>query len=684
MKYLYSCTLFISSFLLFLVQPMLAKLLLPYVGGVPSVWVVCMLFFQVLLLAGYAYAAFSSWLLLPLQQSVLHMLLYLLAILAALPFALVEPNNIDPVAAPERWLLLALLLTVGLPYFLLAANSSILQRWFYAQYDAEPYHLFSVSNLGSFAGLFAYPLVVERLFDLPQQMHYWGSGFVLIAFLFSLFPLLLYYIQRSRVGNVETRYQLFSLPAATIANIVLLAFIPSSLFLSVTLYITTDIASLPLLWVVPLALYLFSFVVVFAPWGRPWINIAQKLHPIILLIFIAIIVFRVNSVFAFMLHYICFLVVAISCHGRLSEIKPVPKKLTEYFFWVSFGGVLGGLFNVIAPHLFDDVYEYPLVIIISILALSGKHNILHGIKTLFQHKRKTAVVAVICFVLILLIWLPHDSKNNANLLHKERNFFGVYKVAERENIILLMHGTTLHGLQILDEQRRLLPTSYYTPVYNLLQKMPAEFFNKAMGVVGLGVGTAACYGREGQNIDFFEIDESVVKIANNHEYFTYLRDCPAEVNIYIGDGRMQLQQKIKPASYNLLVLDAFSSDSVPLHLLTKEAVQLYASRITPREGILAFNISNRYLSLAPFLGRIAKELGFESYVLFDKHSPDNKQPAENDIFVTTSQWLLMMPTDSPWREKITEFGFRSVAEKDIKAAILWTDEYSNIIPAIIW
>lgn len=662
MRALYLSTIFISSFLLFLVQPMLAKAILPLVGGAPAVWIVTMLFFQILLLGGYGYAAFTSARLNTRHQAWAHLALCAVAIAVSLPLTLQYRGTVAT-DHPEFWVMTTLALTVGLPYFVLSAHSSLLQRWYHHHFNTEPYHLFSASNVGSLLGLFGYPFLVEWLLPLPQQMQYWGWGFLGVAALIGVLASKLNPGQAEGVQGLGT-----ALPLKDAAKIVFAGFVPSSLFLGVTLFVTTDIASLPLLWIIPLALYLISFILVFSRSGEKYTALAQKLHLFALLVVIG----NILTLWAVFLNFLAFFIIAVSCHGQAMRMKPEAKSLTSYYFWLSLGGALGGLFNTLAPHVFNEVLEYPLVAIFSILilpvkaALANKHKL--------EPKKMALVLGFMVVVIAIILFSGLDKKSTSGIIHQSRNFFGVSKVIRQEAYTEYLHGTTTHGIQASDEKYRLHPVSYYGPLKRVIETLPAPFFDEPFAVLGLGAGTVACYGHKGQEMDFFEIDQGVIDIASNPEYFTYLRDCPPKIALFKGDGRIELAKQAD-ARYSLLLLDAFTSDAVPMHLLTNEAIKGYISKLVPDIGILAFDVSNRHLDLVPFLARLAKEQGWLSYQL--RYQPDPRNP-----FDFSSNWVLMIPPTSPWIEQIMLAGLQPVLPPE--GTPLWTDDYSNILPAIKW
>jgi len=683
MKSLFTLTVFTSAFLLLLIQPMMAKLLLPQVGGAPSVWVAAMLFFQMVLLAGYGYASVTTYYLSPRKQWWLHGAVFLLAIGISLPLQLQVPESIDATQSPVSWVLLTLLASIGLPYFVLTASSSLLQRWYYSCTQQEPYFLFSASNAGSLLGLLAYPLMIEWLFGVGDQLLFFGAAFtLLLLFFIAVYAGVLRGKPLAEHPAEKTKPDL-NLGWKLTAKTIVLAFLPSALFLALTLYLTTDIASLPLIWVIPLGLYLLSFVVVFAPWGAPWIAAAQKLHPLVILAFILTLP-GFGAIPVMISHFLLFFVVALSCHGQMARYRPQPSKLTIYFFWVSVGGVLGGLCNVLMPFLLNDTFEYVVLMLLSLLILPAKHSVLDGLRKLkdFGGLRLLAGVGGAAAIL-LLVWLPSDEEAyqsaNETLLYQSRNFYGVSRISRMESkehevaYNRYLHGTTNHGFQILNSPHTLKPVSYYSPIARLLAELPVSYFQQPFAVMGLGSGTLACYGRTGQEVDFFEIDEEVIRIASNPELFTYLRDCPPNTKVIQGDARIKIAALPADRKYNLLVMDAFSSDAIPLHLVTKEAIALYQTHAVDQTGVIAVHVSNRYFKLVPFVTRIAQELGWKTY--YQKTA--NKKVAFPEV---ASEWIVLVPKTSPWQPMLTKTGFSEFSvDSDTP---LWTDDYSHLLLAL--
>ena len=669
---LYALTLGLSALLMFWVQPLYARLVLPLLGGAPAVWITAMLFFQAALLAGYLYAHLSvQWLGLK-RQSLLHGLILLLAFVA-LPIAL--PGGWTPPggAMPMGWQFGLMAAGVGLPFFAISATAPLLQRWFAHighTHSADPYFLYSASNIGSIAALIGYPLLFEPSMGLGEQGWAWSGGYLLLVLTIGLCGLVLW---RRFVADPPGVAGEELAPSSDITwrrrgMWVLLAFAPSSLMLGVTLHISTDVAAVPLLWVVPLALYLLSFVIVFA--RRPvlphrWMVIFQV--PALALL-AATISWSHNLLWIeLLIHLEAFFLTAMVCHGELAARRPAARHLTEFYLWMSVGGVLGGLFNaLLAPLLFDSVLEYPLVIALAALlrpwrmagwrlrstgldvALPGLLALLMWLATGLGEGGYTIAISLAgCGVAIgvamlfawwgsplrfalglgvLMIMAPAmlnqvglGGLGKMDAIYSERSFFGVNRVNIMEvpfRAHLLIHGTTVHGAQQQDDAGRKIPLTYYHPdgpLGQLFQAFPFWRFNR-VGVVGLGTGAAACYARPHQDWTFFEIDPVVERIARDERYFTFLRDCAPEAKVVTGDARLMLQS-LPDESFDLLVLDAFSSDAIPVHLITAEAFAMYRRKLSPG-GVIMVHISNRYLDLEPVLGRITAETGFFGVVQY--------------------------------------------------------------------
>jgi hypothetical protein len=725
---LYALTLVLSALLMFWVQPLYTRLALPLLGGAPAVWITAMLFFQAALLAGYLYAHLSvRWLGLK-RQSLLHGVLLLLAFVA-LPIAL--PQGWMPPAGGMHagWQIALMAVGVGLPFFAVSATAPLMQRWFahagHAR-SADPYFLYSASNIGSIAALVGYPLLFEPAMRLGEQGWAWTGGYALLVLLIGWCGLILWrrFVAEPRGAEGEELELSPDISWRRRGLWILLAFAPSSLMLGVTLHLSTDVAAVPLLWVVPLALYLLSFVIVFA--RRPllphrWMLIFQV--PVLVLL-AATMTWSHNLLWIeLLIHLEAFFIAAMVCHGELAARRPAARHLTEFYLWMSVGGVLGGLFNaLLAPVLFDSVLEYPLMVVLVALlrpwrAGRGRRDIaldlvLPGLVALllwlsvglgdggYGIAISMAVFAAAVGAALLLAWRGSPLRfalglgvlmvlaplalkqqgfvglGESDTIHGERSFFGVNRVTAMESPVrahILIHGTTVHGAQLKDENARKTPLTYYHPdgpLGQVFQAFPFWRFNR-VGAVGLGAGAAACYARPEQNWTFYEIDPVVEQIARDERFFTYLADCAPEADIVIGDARLSLQAAPE-GSFDLLILDAFSSDAIPVHLLTREAFATYRRKLAPG-GVIMVHISNRYLDLEPVLGRITVETGFFGVTQYHDEGTNAVMLRYPSIWVVMARSpddIIELAPDPRWQPL-----------RGAKSA-LWTDDYVNIVGAL--
>jgi hypothetical protein len=716
---LYAATLFLSALLLFAVQPMFTKMVLPRLGGAPTVWSVAMVFFQSCLLAGYAYAHVVIRRL-PLGLGALGHLGILALAAAALPIGIAQGFDVPPTNGITLWLIALFTLSIGLPFAVLAASAPLLQGWFAATGHAQaknPYVLYAASNLGSFAALIAYPIVIEPLLTLKQQAEIWSAGYALLALAIALAGLFV-----TRAPNVFIQEQA-SAPASVRQRLVWMALsaIPAGLVIAVTSYLTTDIAAAPFLWVVPLALYLLTFVAVFRE--RPWIghDLVAKAVPI-LVAPLAVGLFGRDHVFwAAMaaINLMAFVLLALLCHGELYRRRPAPAQLTEFYLWVSAGGVLGGIFAaLVSPYVFTRVYEYPILIAAGLLVLPGFWTAAWrgalrdmappmfaaaaavAVWALFDAHLpaaaelpfQVALVALVAFMLIqrrrparffglvalgfvlTALWQP-----GFNRIETARGFFGVHQVVETADgrHRLLYHGTTLHGAQRIDDSTPPEPLTYYYAGGPIAESI-AALRNVSGGltqvaVVGLGTGSLACHKRDNERWTFFEIDPDVVRIARDPRFFTFLSACAPGVPIVLGDARLTLAASSE--RYDLIVLDAFSSDAIPVHLLTREALAGYLLRLTPG-GAVVMHISNRHMELARVVAAEAAGEGLRTYVREDQHPdtdpPDFKMNATVAALARSPSDLGDLPQRPGWRE----------VKPDPRVSA-WTDDYSDILGAIL-
>jgi len=792
---LFSATIFVSAALLFLIEPMFAKFVLPSFGGTPAVWTGSMMFFQAALLASYLYVHLTTSWLGARRQAIVHLILVLLPLLV-LPVAVpaeewAPPTNSNPIL----YLLGLLLVAVGLPFFAVAATNPLIQRWLA---DTEhpsakdPYFLYRSSNLGSVIGLLGYPLLVERELVLESQGWTWTLGYVLLVALVVLCAALLWRSAPAAQGeegegpgeeepgppapagaataggggslSESLAYGLSGSPTLLRRlRWIGLTFVPSSLMLGVTAFITTDITPIPLLWVIPLSLYLFSFVLVFSPSVRVP-DILHKAMVLALPIVAALLVITILDSelrdpywLLILLHILGFFVVAMVCHGEVARDRPPARHLTEFYLWVAVGGLLGGVFNaLLAPVVFDTVVEYPLVIVLACLFLPGailaqlvnrrrngesqrdgeeergpdEARRGRGVGRLLEPRLLDLVLPVALGVTVVaLSWAIEefvedpDLNNTAskaiiylgagaclyfayfsnrpvrfglgiaavivaatiatgtgNALYEDRSFFGVYQVTGEEEgagYHELIAGDTNHGAQVLGPQPP-EPIAYHDPTGpfgQLFELLPGETTDESpVGVLGLGAGVMSCYAQPGQQWTFYEIDPLVEQIARNTNLFTYLKDCPGEYEVVQGDARLKIAEA-EDEEYGMIVGEAFSSDAIPVHLMTREAVDLYLQKLR-EDGVLVMHISNRHLELEPVVGDLARDRGLVCYAQFDERTLNipYKLQSHFTVLARDEADLGSVPSDGRW------LPCASNPETDR----VWTDDYSNLVSTFNW
>lgn len=751
MSYLFSVTLFISAALLFCVEPLVAKMVLPLLGGSPAVWNTCLVFFQAALLAGYLYAHTSAAWLGSRGQVLLHLGLLALAALV-LPIDLSEdrvgsiPYDVDPVP----WLLANLARTVGPPFFVMAASAPLLQIWFAgtrAPGARDPYFLYAASNLGSMIALLGYPLALEPVFTLQQQSVGWGGGYGLLLLLTACCAIPAWREPVTRAEERATEAANDPRPTALrCLRWVVLSLVPSSLLLGVTAFVTTDVAAIPLLWVIPLALYLLTFILVFAQ--KELIPQAWMVHALPVVALLAVFtMLRATSTAVWVLtglHWTVLFVAAMVCHGELAKDRPAPRYLTGYYLWISVGGVLGGLLTAfVAPLLFrGSVLEYPLMIVAACLLRPGPglrdsssgerwldllvpggvavlclgllasraalaefsglyaRAILFGLPALacwFCAARPTRFA--LSLAVVFFVFMATFSQGGRTIL-AERNFFGIIRVQDdpvpgddgspvRFRYRVLNHGSTEHGLQRIDDDGNLVhpaeALAYFHDagpvgdVFPVFRKRCKEGLPANVAITGLGVGALASYARPGDHWTFYEIDPAMERAAR--EYFSFLADCEKEQQVtprvVLGDARLRLKEA-QDHEYGLIVLDAFSSDSVPAHLISRQALKLYRSKLAPG-GLLLFNVSNRYLDLKRVLAALAEDGGMVCY--YREHSPDAlfKKAGTRD-----SQWVVMADRTEALGAIASDP--RSEWKPLARAAgdAVWTDDFSNVLGVFKW
>ncbi len=662
---IYAATIFLSSFLLFLVQPLIARLILPWFGGSAAVWTTCMLFFQLLLLAGYGYAHFLIRRLGGKSPAILHSVL-LLGALLLLPIAPAEAWKPVGGDEPISRILLLLSVTVGLPYFLLASTSPLLQAWFArARPGEDPYRLFAVSNLASLIALVGYPFVVEPYLAAGQQVRGWSWLFAAFALLCAAVA---WRTPQAAATALSKEAESPRDAGSPVALWLALSATGSVLLLAVTNHLTQNVAAVPLLWLAPLTLYLASFILAFdgPRWYRP-----QLLWPAVLALLAAMAWLLADPDYHFNLPlqlgvFLSGLFLAcLFCHGELYRLRPAPSQLTRFYLVVSAGGALGGvLVAVVAPLVFSGYYELGLGLVVLGLLAALRFAGLGRIQGLVS-------LAVLLGVSAAAAYDALRYQEDVRL--SERGFYGVLRVKEYGSpgdpghLRRLVHGTIMHGEQYMDDARRDLPTTYYTETSGIAAAIASRGGRRRIGVIGLGTGTLAAYGRPGDVYRFYDIDPHVVEIARSE--FTYLADSQATVEVALGDARLALEREA-PQNFDVLAVDAFSSDAIPVHLITREALGVYLRHLRP-DGIVAFDVSNRFLDLIPVVARLAKEQGAHAVLVNDEEEDDGSLRSRSDwVLVSRDRAALARPA-------IVEAGAEPAADRPDWRT--WTDDYSNLI-----
>lgn len=727
---IYSITIFLSAFLLFSIQPMFTKMVLPTLGGAPMVWNTAMMFFQGVLLLGYLYAHFVAQIKNVRTQTIIH---FLLLMIAAIFVPITKAKGWEPPTTkmPVFWLLQFFTVSIGLPFFAISATAPLLQRWFSVtdHKDAQnPYFLYGASNIGSILALLAYPFIIEMNLRLKTQGEGWGILYITLILLITFCTI---FVRSKQISKTETKKTSETIDWKTRSLWVLYAFIPSALLLAVTSHISVDIAAIPLLWVIPLIIYLFSFVMVFARTPIISHNFIMSIAPTAIIV--AVIFYSLSvALFCDIAIVITFLfIISMVFHGELAKNKPSATKLTEFYLFMSLGGVLGGIFNsIIAPLCFNDVYEYLLIIILSALALPNKKEAIKSYRNIFIFPFITALmysiliitikvreriindtnieiidIAVIIALIItnyflfslfyykkqpqslrfmlaaaLLCVIGYVMRPNQVLTSfKARSFFSTYKVLSPPESDRLVSGKTTHGIQIkIPVDLQTMPTSYYSKkgpigdIFNVLD--PISNYKEKMGVVGLGTGTLSCYVKPGRTWTFFEIDPLTVQIAKDSGIFKFLPKCAPNANIVLGDARLSLQ-KSNNNTFDVLFVDAFSSDAIPMHLLTKEALDMYMSKIK-KDGAVAIHVSNKYVDLTPVLAGYSKTANIKGYL---KNHTSSKQDKE-DLSITSSSWVVLSKNKRFLKALLETKGWQDIASSSKK--VFWSDDFSNIIPLI--
>ncbi|MGO4711246.1 spermidine synthase [Bradyrhizobium sp. 2TAF24] len=727
----YTAAIFVSALLLFSVQPLFAKMVLPRLGGSPAVWSVAMVFFQSLLLAGYAYAH----LLMKIRNRLVPMAVHLVVLIVALgllPLSVASGWENPPSNGYALWLLGLFIVSIGMPFFALAANNPMLQAWFVrtGHPDAgDPYFLYASSNIGSFLALLSYPLLLEPLFTLRTQNLIWTAGYGLLIVLIAGCGLLLW--RSPAVVSSTNAAEEVTSPSpgwATRLRWIFLAAVPSGLLVAVTAHISTDVAAAPLLWVLPLSLYLLTWVLVFQ--SRPLLphRWMLMLQPVAIAGVILLLAFggEQNLLLTLGGHQLCFFVIAMACHGELARTRPPARDLTSFYVGLSFGGMVGGLFaGLVAPYTFSWIAEYPILVVLAALcrpagderwprwsrwlwpvigllavglvapAYGGGHlsewlednrvvlaavpAVIGVLIAVGLRASRWKLAAVVGLALMLIRVYPADEGR----VETVRSFFGVHKIVETPNghYHVLMHGTTIHGAQkILNDdgtpvKGRPEPISYYSKDGGIGQAIEAIRTRKGsplrVAVIGLGAGTLTCAARPGESWTFFEIDQTMVDTARDPAKFSFIKSCMPDLQPVMGDARLTFTRE-PDGVYDLIIVDAYSSDAIPIHLATEEAMAIYKDKLAP-QGAVVMHVSNRHLELASVVVGIADENDMKSWVYNEDSGRDNEYIFSTNVVISArdeadvgalaanGSWVLTEPAD---HQRV------------------WTDDYSNILGAV--
>jgi hypothetical protein len=726
----YTAAIFTSALLLFSVQPLFTKMVLPRLGGSPAVWSVAMVFFQSLLLGGYAYAHYLMQIRNRIVPVAVHLVLLVIALLT-LPLSIANGWGEPPTSGYAFWLLGLFAVSIGLPFFALAANNPLLQAWFVRTghpNGPDPYFLYASSNIGSFLALLSYPVLLEPMFTLRTQNLIWtGLYGVLILLIGSCGVLLL----RSPANAVVEQSDDADAPApgwALRARWIFLAAVPSGLLIAVTAHISTDVAAAPLLWVLPLSLYLLTWVLVFQ--SRPllphkWVLMVQPLAIAGVIVLLAV-GGEQNLLLTLGGHLVCFFVIAMACHGELARTRPASKYLTGFYVALSFGGMVGGLFaGLIAPYTFSWIAEYPILVALAVLCrppaderlsqwsrwywpllavaavalIAPSHSdgkvfswiedhrvyVISAVAIagmilailLKANRAKLAGIAILALVLIR-VYPPDEGR-----VETVRSFFGVHKIVVTPNgqYHVLMHGTTIHGAEKFRNDDgspvtgRPEAITYYHKDGGIGQAISAIRERKGgairVAVIGLGSGTLTCASEPGENWKFFEIDQSMVDTARDPKYFTFIQNCEPDLKPVIGDARLTFAKE-PDGIYDLIIVDAYSSDAIPIHLATEEAMEIYKQKLAP-QGAVVMHVSNRHLELASVVVGIADANDMKSWVYSEDSGRDNEYIFSTSVVVSAREEADVGALASSDKWALTE------AEDNQR---VWTDDYSNVLGAV--
>jgi len=715
---------------------MFGKMVLPLLGGTPAVWNTCLVFFQAALLLGYLYAHGQRTFLPFRTQLVTH--LVLVACFAFLLPVKVPAGWLPPTEAnPIPWLLLLLSISVGLPFVMISATAPMLQNWFARsgkKGSEDPYFLYVASNLGSLAGLLGYPLFIEPHLTLREQSWAWSAGYV--ALLGGMFLGAAMLWKNHQPYSIADDRRLPAPAWKTRLHWLALAAVPSSLLQSVTSHLTTDIAAVPLLWVVPLAVYLVTFVLVFSRRQLLPHRVMLTLQPVALLLAV-VLVFWANTrnfLWIFPCDMLVLFLTGMVCHGEMVRLRPSAEHLTEFYLWMSVGGVLGGIFNaIVAPAVFTTLAEYPITLVVAgllrpalvadsrtvldrgldlvipfFLALSLSAaawgvqswsgtplNPVHlglaaGLAGLviysFSGRPIRFGLGLAALIAAGLVAGTFTASGRSETLTRERNFFGSIRIIadHTHNRMHMVHNTTNHGSQNRGAGQRRVPVSYYSavgPVGDVFRCIPGQAGKRRVAVVGLGAGSLACYARPGEHWVFYEINPAVVKLGRNTDYFSFLAGCPAKVDVELGDARLSMVNAADH-SYDVIILDAFSSDAVPVHLVTREAVALYLTKLADN-GLLLFNITNNHLDLGLLFRNLALDAKLSGLARFHGHS--GLPLLQTEMGIAPSYWVVMARSAQQLRciAEASDWKTLDLVAPPDASTRPWTDDFSNILDCMM-
>jgi hypothetical protein len=728
----YTAAIFVSALLLFSVQPLFTKMVLPRLGGSPAVWSVAMVFFQSLLLGGYAYAHFLMQLRNRALPVAIHLVLLAVAMLT-LPLSISSGWGDPPNSGYAFWLLGLFAVSIGLPFFALAANNPLLQAWFVRTghpNGPDPYFLYASSNIGSFLALLSYPVLLEPVFTLRTQNLIWTGGYGLLIVLIATCGVLLLRAPANAAAlNMPADDTEAPAPSWILrARWIFLAAVPSGLLIAVTAHISTDVAAAPLLWVLPLSLYLLTWVLVFQ--SRPLLphKFMLMLQPLAIMGVILLLAIGIDQNLLLTLggHQLCFFIIAMACHGELARTRPAAKYLTGFYVALSFGGMVGGLFaGLIAPFTFSWVAEYPILVALAVLCrppaeerwpkwsrwfwpllaiiavaliapsyssgkiftwletnrvyVIGAVAVVSMILAILLKADRWKLAAVVTLALVLIRMYPSDDGR----VETVRSFFGVHKIVVTPNgqYHVLMHGTTIHGAEKFrnDDGTPVTgqpePITYYHKDGGIGQAITAIRERKGaplrVAVIGLGSGTLVCAAEPGEDWKFFEIDQTMVDTARDPKYFTYIQSCQPDLEPVIGDARLTFARE-PDGVYDLIIVDAYSSDAIPIHLATEEAMEIYKSKLAPH-GAVVMHVSNRHLELSSVVVGIADANDMKSWVYSEDSGRDNEY-----IFSTS---VVASARDEADVGKLASSGQWAMTEAEDDQRV-WTDDYSNVLGAV--